>query len=246
MENKILKSITNNEIKFLRKLLKNNREENFFVIENYHLVYEALKTNLIEEIYEIENKNEFPNSIKIASSLFHRISNLVNPEGVLALCKKPKNNVIGKKIVFLDNVQDPGNIGTILRNTIAFNFDSVFTNVNIFNDKIVRSSQGAIFKVNVNKINNSYKDLHNLKLKGYKIYLTSLEKNSLNFNLLPYKKGEKVVLVLGNEGQGVSKELYELADEKIYIPIKFESLNVAVASGIFLNYFYTKELENEK
>ncbi|WP_029512632.1 TrmH family RNA methyltransferase [Mycoplasmopsis iners] len=236
MRNNLISSVQNDKVKKLKAIKRDNKSE-FFLVENYHLVEEALKQNLVIEIYELDSKNTYSQATKITDNVLKSLTTLQNPEGVIALCHKPQKVEIGNKIVFLDNVQDPGNVGTIIRNMRAFGFDTLFTNVNVYNDKIIRSTQGALFDLNIIKIQDSYAPLKELKQKGYCLLATSLDKDSINFSQYNYKK-DKLVIILGNEGQGINKQLYELCDAKIYIPIDFESLNVAVASGIILNKIY--------
>lgn len=237
----LISSVQNAKIKYLKKIQNDNKSP-FFIVETYHLVKEALELNLVEEIYELNNKNVYENAYKITENVLNTLTNTVNPDGVVALCKKPKNNKLGSKIIFLDNVQDPGNVGTIMRNAIAFGFDTLITNVNVFNSKIIRSSQGAIFKINTIKIDESLGMIQELKKLNYHVFMTSLDKDSQDFKTIKYPK-ENIVIVFGNEGRGINQELYSFVDKKIYIPISFESLNVAVASGIVLNEIYSKQGE---
>ncbi|MEA4115354.1 RNA methyltransferase [Mycoplasma sp. 744] len=246
MPNKInnkITSVQNPTIKNLIKI-KNSKKSEYFLVENYHLVEEALKLKIVKKIFELENKNHFPEAIKISDNVFKKITDLKNPEGVIALCEKPKNFNLTNQIVFLNNVQDPGNVGTIIRTMLAYNFTTLFTNINIYNSKIIRSTQGAFFHINYfNVANNDYEILTNLKSQGYQIVISSLSKNSISYNKINYKNIEKIILVLGNEGKGIDKKIYSLADYIIYIPINFESLNVAIANGIILNEIYQQKVK---
>ncbi|MGY5139757.1 TrmH family RNA methyltransferase [Mycoplasmopsis gallinarum] len=241
MQNKLISSVQNSKIKYLKQVA-NFKYSNLFLVEGYHLVQEAFKNNLVIETFELnENQLVYPNSILITSNVLSSITNTKTPEGIVALCKITFKTELNDKIIFLDNVQDPGNIGTIIRTMKAFNFNSLIANINLLNHKIIRSTQGAIFNLNYYQYKqNDYSIIKKLKSEGYKIIGTLLDKNSQ-----PYFKNDlftgKFVLIMGNEGNGISRELQQLLDYSVYIPINFESLNVAVATGIVLNHIYQSE-----
>lgn len=241
MQNKLISSVQNPKIKYLKQVA-NFKYSNLFLVEGYHLVQEALKYNLVLETFELnENQLVYPNSTLITSNVLSSITNTKTPEGIVALCKIAFKTELNDKIIFLDNVQDPGNIGTIIRTMKAFNFNSLIANINLLNHKIIRSTQGAIFNLNYYQYKqNDYSIIKKLKSEGYKIIGTLLDKNSQ-----PYFKNDlftgKFVLIMGNEGNGISPELQQLLDYSVYIPINFESLNVAVATGIVLNHIYQSE-----
>ncbi|OAB48790.1 TrmH family RNA methyltransferase [Mycoplasmopsis gallinarum] len=241
MQNKLISSVQNPKIKYLKQVA-NFKYSNLFLVEGYHLVQEAFKNNLVIETFELnENQLVYPNSTLITSNVLTSITNTKTPEGIVALCKISFKTELNDKIIFLDNVQDPGNIGTIIRTMKAFNFNSLIANINLLNHKIIRSTQGAIFDLNYYQYKqNDYLIIKKLKSEGYKIIGTLLDKNSQ-----PYFKNDlftgKFVLIMGNEGNGISHELQQLLDYSVYIPIDFESLNVAVATGIVLNHIYQSE-----
>ena len=142
------------------------------------------------------------------------------------------------KVLVLDNLQDPGNVGTLLRSALAFNYNQVFisdASVDLYNDKVIRASQGAIFKINIKRdsLENIY---HFLKDERFKIYVTALNNNSVY--LEEVKQSKKMALVLGNEGNGVSEISKKNADEivKIHMSSKIDSLNVSVAGSIAMYY----------
>ncbi|MBU4690474.1 RNA methyltransferase [Mycoplasma sp. ES3157-GEN-MYC] len=229
---KLISSVANQLIKDIKKILKGDK--NLFIIEGKNFIQEALKNEgTVIQILELENQNNFDNSTKITINVLNSITQTKHPEGCVAICKKPDLKKIGSNIVFCDNVQDPGNVGTIIRTAIAFGYDTIFTNINPYNPKILRSTQGAIFKINIIQYSEAENELINLS-KTHKIFMSSLNDDSVDFNTVKYPSQNKVV-VLGNEGHGITNNLYKYANKKIYIPIKFESLNVAVAAGIILN-----------
>ena len=135
----------------------------------------------------------------------------------------------------MDDIQDPGNLGTIIRSSVAFDIDTILLgdkSVDLYNEKVIRSSEGMIFKKNVLRCNLHYKLLE-LKKSGYEIIGTDL-KNGTNVKAFNFPK--KVVIVMGNEGNGLSDLVNEVCDNYIYIDMnnECESLNVAVASSIIL------------
>ena len=153
---------------------------------------------------------------------------------------KEKNMKLnGKKLLVLDSIQDPGNMGTIIRSSVAFNIDTIIINdkcVDIYSDKVIRSSQGMIFKTNIIK-----EDLHSFitKIKGQiPIYGTKVTGGK---DLKTLEKISEFAIIMGNEGNGVDPKLLDLCDEYLYIPMNknCESLNVGVATSIIL-YELTK------
>jgi TrmH family RNA methyltransferase len=138
----------------------------------------------------------------------------------------------------LDNIQDPGNVGTIIRNAVAFNIDTVVLSedcVDLYNEKVLRSAQGMNFHINI-ITENLTEFIIKLKTENYYIYGTDLLSNN---ELSEIKPKDKFAIILGNEGNGVKKELLDLCDKKLYIEMNnnCESLNVGVASGIILYKF---------
>lgn len=152
---------------------------------------------------------------------------------------KPTNKI--NKTVILNNVSDPGNIGTILRSALAFEFDTVIIeNIDIYNPKIIRSSLGAIFSnLNIISTSNLEEILKDLKAQNFKLYYTLLDVNAKKLNEVSFDN-EKIAVVVGNEANGIDKNLIKYANEKVYIPIAFESLNVASALAIILNKIRNK------
>ena len=141
------------------------------------------------------------------------------------------------KILILDSVQDPGNVGTIIRSSVAFNIDTIVINekcADIYSDKVIRASQGMIFSSNIIKEN--LEEFVKYIKKTHKVFATKVDGGK---PLKDIEKTEKFVIIMGSEGSGVSKELLESADEYLYIPMnrKCESLNVAVATSIILYNF---------
>lgn len=235
----LITSLENNKIKEIIKLnsSKYRKETSLFVVEGYHLVEEAYKSNLLTEVFILDGKDiQFEvEKTYVTESVMKKITSLESYSEVIGICKMKEDNIVGSHILMLDNIQDPGNLGTIIRSAVAFNIGTIILSedtVDLYNSKVIRSSQGMLFHVNIVK-----KDLINaindLKESGYKIYSTDVE-NGIEINNV--KNVDKYVIIIGNEGNGVKKEILSLSDEKIYIKMnnKCESLNAGVAASIIL------------
>jgi TrmH family RNA methyltransferase len=164
-----------------------------------------------------------------------KLSSLDNVPTHLAVCKKITPRDIQGNVLILDGVQDPGNLGTIIRSCVAFNINNlVLSNetVDLYNSKVIRSTQGMIFNINIIR-DDLEKVINNLKDNNYTIYGT----NVINgIDVKDVKNNEKYAIILGNEGNGISNEINDLVDKNIYIKMndKCESLNVAVSGSIIL------------
>ena len=235
----MIKAITskdNGRIKFASSLKeKKYREENkMFLAETKKALEMALKANRVSEVFTTEYLDipeEIPQYL-VSEELLKRISNNVNPEGVVFIAKMDDSEVkSANKILYLDEITDPGNMGTLIRTALAFSYDLVIVSdncVSIYNEKVVNSSKGAIFNIPVRKVKLS-------KYKGsHQIIVSMLSKKAINLDEVEVK--DKFVLVLGNESRGVGSETRQLADIEVIIPINnIDSLNVSVAGGILMN-----------
>lgn len=225
-------SVNNNKIKYLKRLQqkKYRDKESLFLIEGEHLINEAYKTGYLEEILTVNEKDLNTKINYVTPQIISYLSTLDN-SSIIGVCKKKNDTLKGNKIVLLDNIQDPGNLGTIIRSCVAFNIDTLILNncVDMYNSKVLRATQGLIFHLN---IINDY-DIRQLKKMGYKIYGTKVTDGK---DLKTIAKTSKFVIIMGNEGKGISKQMSELCDEFIYIGMnpKCESLNVGVATSIIL------------
>ena len=142
--------------------------------------------------------------------------------------------------MILNKINDPGNLGTIIRTANSFNIKNIIVEgVDIYNPKVIRATQGAIFNMNIFNVNDLKKEILELKKQNYKIVGSLLDKNSIDYRNLKLDK-EKFALVLGNEANGIEKNIIELLDYKVYIPIEFDSLNVAIAAAILMAKYYDK------
>lgn len=233
-------SSTNNEfIKDIKKLNTKKQRDltDTFLIEGEHLVIEALKKDIVlfvilEEGYKFNTNQK---SITVSRNVLKYISSLDNPQPVMAVCKKKTRDDIGSKILILDSIQDPGNLGTIIRSCVAFNVDTLILNeacVDLYNPKVLRASQGMVFHLNI--ITTDIKEtIIKLQRDGYDIIGTDVS-NGVSVDTLD--KNQKMAIIMGNEGNGISFDIKKLVNKNIYIPMaeNCESLNVGVAASIIL------------
>lgn len=229
----MIESLENSKIKFLLKLKlsKYRRSEQKFICEGAHLVQEARQAGILLEAYSIEDKEGY---IQITSTIMKKICNTDTIVSEIGLCKIAYSTNVTDKILILDGIQDPGNMGSLMRSACAFGFQTLFIgtgSVDLFNDKVIRASQGAIFKLNFQFGN----PVDFVKQIPHKIYTTNVVRG---VPLSDIKKEKKVAVILGNEGNGVSKEIQNLELDAIYIPMQqTESLNVAIAGSIIMYEF---------
>lgn len=227
----IITSLDNPKIKYLASLskAKERKQEQKFIVEGKHLVDEAKKQNVLIEAYSIEEKEGY---IQVSPSVMKKITNTNTLVSEIGLCKMLDKKELSNKLLLLDGVQDPGNMGALMRSAKAFGFDTIVLGngcVDIYNDKVIRSSQGAIFKLN---FINAYLPDFIKSLKEYSVYGTNVVHG---ISLENVKKSQKMAIVLGNEGNGISKEVFDVIEKNIYIPMDdTESLNVSVAAGIIM------------
>lgn len=239
----VINSTDNFKIKELKKLHnKKNRDiSNQFLIEGEHLVIEAFKGGLLQELI-IEESYNVDIDIKktyVSKKVISYLSLLESPSKVIGICnKKKETDEYGDKVLVLENIQDPGNLGTIIRSAYAFNVTTVVISedtVDLYNEKVLRSSQGMFFKINVIR-KNIEQLLIELRKKGYQIYGTDVIKG-VYLNKLENRN--KSVIIIGNEGQGIKEKTKELCDEIILIKMNedCESLNASVAASIIMYEF---------
>ena len=228
-------------IKYYKKLREKKYilEEGKYIVEGEHLVEEAYKAGVLEEVlctYE-NNVYDVPSNILSIQDL-KNISLLKSVPDIMGVVRyKDSNNICGKRIVILDNVQDPGNVGTIVRSALAFNVDTVVLSedsVSLYNDKMIRASEGTIFHMNVVRMNLS-EAIKLIQEKGIKVYYADMNGNLI----LDECYLEEYAIVLGSEGQGISDYVKSVSDDSISIPISSncESLNVSVTGGIIMYKF---------
>ena len=240
MKNNLL---SKNQILHIKKLMQKKYRYQYqeFIIEGLHLIEEALKHPKIIKYIVTSDVNFQHKNVPVLITSYENICKLSttkSPQPYIGICNFIQNNHLYEKdfILLLDNINDPGNLGTIIRTAHAFGVkDIILKGVDIYNPKIVRSTQGAIFNINIVNNVNLIETVTKLKNDGFKI-IGSLLKDSIDYNKVEIKD-KKLVLILGNESHGINQDLINLLDYKVYIPIKFESLNVAIACGILLSKY---------
>ena len=248
-----IESKDNNLFKNIKKL-KERRfrdKEGLFILEGLRLIEEAIKANMeIEQIiiskdYEekfkellLKNHNLNKKIYFLANNLFMQIASTENPQGIIAVVKKKnnKNTLNGDFYLICDKVQDPGNLGTIIRTAHAAGVNGIILTkgtVDIYNDKTIRSTMGSIFYIPILYDDENYSIIRSLKEDGFSLVATSLAESK---NFFEEDLKGKTILAVGNEGNGISDELFELADKKVKIPMPggAESLNVSIATSIIL------------
>ena len=227
-----ISSKDNSLIKHIKRLKEKKYRDEYgeYIIEGLKLIKEAIQENA-------DRKH-----------IFKLLSDVENPQGVLAVIGKPNKetdiNLNEDIILALDDIQDPGNLGTILRTADSVGLKQILVSkgtADSYNPKVVRSTMGAIFRVKVIECEILKDVLKDLQSKEYKVMTTSLKAKETIYET-DYKKK---IIVIGNEANGVSKEILNLADEKVIIPMlgKTESLNVSVATGVILYEYVRQKLQ---
>jgi RNA methyltransferase, TrmH family len=243
---KYIESVKNPKVKAWKKLLtkKERDQSGTYLIEGFHLVEEALNEQIVLEV--IINQNiEIPTHLNlegmdviyVKDDVMKVICDTETPQGIAAVCEQKTASMNGKrleKLLLLDRVQDPGNLGTMIRTADAAGMDAVILGegcADPYNPKVVRATQGSLFHLPIIKVNLS-EFIDGLKIP---VYGTALE-GGIPFEQVD--KSEKFALLMGNEGQGVSKDLLANTTKNLYIPIygRSESLNVGIAAGILMYY----------
>ena len=231
-------SSTNNDfIKSIKKLNEKKYRDNTntFLVEGEHLVLEAIKNNLVKYVIVRSDFDfDYDNKIIVTDKVLKYISNLNTPSGIMAVCNKLESKELGSRIIVLDNIQDPGNLGTIIRSSVAFNFDTIVISndsVDVYNSKVIRATQGMLFNVNI-VVTDITSFLNDIKT-DYKIIGTDVVGGK---NVSDFKNLKKFAIIMGNEGQGMSNDTKELCSDFVYIPMSkdCESLNVGVAASIIM------------
>lgn len=245
----------NNElIKNVKKLLSSSKErraQGLFVLEGARLVFDVLNsfykikyffitpdaydkyTEQSDELIQLSQYSYF-----ISEDVAEKLGDTKNAQGVFAVCAVESSNAfINKsdaKLIALDNVQDPGNLGTIVRTAEALGIDGVIVGggCDIYNPKVLRASMGSMLRMNITLTDNLADSLNGLKQKGLMVCGTSPDHNAKNITKLDFSNGG--VCVIGNEANGISNEIKNICDMLITIPMlgRAESLNAAVAASI--------------
>lgn len=232
----MIESVNNEKIKYYAKLNQKKYRDKLglFIIEGEHLVEEAKKKDLVEVIYSLDERTD---AIQVSENVMVKLSGLNTIPRILSIVKMPEVSEVEGNVLILDDIQDPGNLGTIIRSAVAFGVKTIVAShntVDFYNLKTIRSSEGMLFNVNLIK-DDLEKFILNIK-DEYCIYNTNVVKGS---DVSKIKINKPYALIMGNEGSGVKENIQNLADENVYIPMNktCESLNVAMATSIILYEF---------
>ena len=235
----MITSMQNKTVKELLKLKQKKYRKDYYLVETNHLVEEAIKAKQTDLIISTEPVDLGVENLVVSKEIMEKLAFTKTPQPIMARCfiQKDKKLVDGKRYLILDYLQDPGNIGTLIRTALAFSIDQVILSnncVDLYNDKLLRSMQGANFHISC-----IYDDLKTvistLKKNNVKIIGSALENGQ---DIKQIKISEKMAFIVGNEGNGMNKDILQECDYVGYIPINtIESLNVAIAGSIMMYHF---------
>ncbi|CAM4160806.1 TrmH family RNA methyltransferase [Lacicoccus alkaliphilus] len=243
MVREVITSKDNTRIKNLRKLHKRKERSRtgMFLIDGEHLVEEAVAAGqrihylIAEADYTFTFDASDFEVVYVSAPVLKSLSQLEAPQGVMAALTYVPPEVSGDKVLVLDDVQDPGNLGSLIRTADAFGFDRVVVSrgtVDPFSDKVLRSAQGSTFHISIEVADagGAIREFDGMTIG------TSLRDAEF---LDEVPQPDRLLVVLGNEGRGVSGELLGFVDRtvKIHMPGRSESLNVAIAGGILMHHF---------
>ena len=235
-------SVNNEQIKYIYSLLnKKNRIKNKeYIIEGYHLVEMAYQANLLKIILSTDKNelNKYSNikTLLVNDNIIKKLSTTITPQNIIGVATIRDNQFIeANRYIIIDNLQDPGNLGTIIRTAISLGVKDILISkdsVDCYNEKVIRATQGAIFKANIyiDDLNYIYELL---KLRNIPIITTDLKAQTDLKNL---QRFDKFGLVVGSEARGISDISKKYADVSVVIPLKndMESLNASIALSIVL------------
>ena len=240
----IITSKANSVVKNAKKLHQKKYRKSAYLIEGWHLFEEAVQAGVtIEKIFALENYLDqlaaFPQTVWVSEDILLDLADSQTPQGIVAVVQKEEveqTDFSQGKFLFLEDVQDPGNVGTIIRTADAAGFTGVIVSeksADVYSLKTLRSMQGSHFHLPIYRMS-SQRLLEEAKEAAIPVLATTLSKDSVDYREL--SSIETFVLVMGNEGQGISPLMAESADQLVHISMKgqAESLNVAVAAGILI------------
>lgn len=234
----LITSLNNDKVKELVKLKdKKYRDINdLFFVEGKDLCDSAYENGLLRELYILDGYDNIYDGIPytyVSAEVMKKISDLGSVSEYYGVCSKMVEGDIGNRILILDDIQDPGNLGTIVRSAVAFNFDTIVLSrgtVDLYNPKVVRSAKGMLFKTNV-----IIRDIVSFikEIDDYQIYGTDVNEG---INIKKETIPEKIAIVIGNEGKGISDEVRTLCQKFIYLDMnsECESLNAGVSASIIM------------
>lgn len=243
---KVIQSVQNEFIKSLDKLndkkIRNSKKQ--FLVEGYHLVNEAYQHHRLEMVLSINEedfkKYENVEHFLVNDAIIKKLTKTMNPQGIIGVVKMPTFDLVDLtkddiKLVLLESINDPGNLGSIMRTAAALGYDAIYMStdtVDIYNEKALRATQGAIFKIPF-----YYVHLDSLIIKLKENNIKCLGTNLKNaISIENAERQSKYSICFGNEARGMSEELSKMMDDNIIIPManKVESLNVLSASSIVM------------
>ena len=235
----MITSLDNKQVKSWYKLhQKKYRLDNYLILDE-NIVLDAYNNNYLETlIYTNDKPFEFDNAYEVSKEVLNKISKNRNIN-YLGIGKKINENIsYCERILILDNLQDPLNIGRIMECCDIFGFKDIILSLNcadIYNEKCLEASKGSIYKLNILRTD-LFEIIKELKEKNYKIYATGLTNNTKN--IYQINNDDKMAFILGNEGSGVRKEIMDISDEIIKIDMaNIDSLNVGMAGAIIMHKF---------
>ena len=253
----IISSKSNANIKYAKKLLTSaafRSNENAFLVEGIRLCGEALKSGIkfkmifFTEKCQSRNPQEIedlcadsPKSYIVGEDIIKLISDTDTPQGIVGVCEmmcNEENVVNSDKLVLLENIQNPSNLGSIFRSCDALGIKEVVISADscdIYNPKVLRGSMGAVFRLNIRIVQNFADIVSKMRNDGYDVYATVPSHEAEILGSTSFF-GEKCAVVFGNEGNGITPKTISLCTKKLTIPMSAnaESLNVSVAAGIVI------------
>lgn len=258
----IISSTANATIKYVKSLKqkKFRGEYQAFFVEGLRFSMEALQSGwdiqwvlMTEEFFKEHGKEPLlqafaQKSIQVTEKILKELSETEHPQGILTVVSMQKTQTpdyAGKRLLLLDCLQDPGNMGTIIRTADAFAFDGILVSegcVDVYNGKVLRATMGSIFHIPIWQVKTSLEAVEGLKAAGYSVYATHLQGENMASE---QNTEDKIALIIGNEGKGIAPEVAQAADKWVKIPMpgRAESLNASVAAAIFM---YTMMNEERK
>lgn len=240
----MITSKENTKYKLWLKLSKKKyrQKEQLFLIEGEHLVIEAKKAGVLVDVllcegttFEIDSPTTY-----IAKPLFEKLASTVTSTGIMAVCCMQEGDIKKhNRLLLVDGIQDPGNLGTLIRSALAFGFDGLVMSedtVDIYNEKVVRSTQGALFNLPLSR-KNLIDYVIELQKLDVIVYATTLSDDALLMREV--QSTEQMAFIVGNEGSGIRESLIATCDGNVIIEMtpQVESLNVGVAGSILMHYF---------
>ena len=241
----VITSVNNEKVKYWNSLKdkKFRDKERRFLIEGNHLIKEAKEKGLVINTISINDNNA---DFLVTKEIMKKISDQKSISDNAAIVRYIPEQKISGNVLILDDIQDPGNLGTLIRSSIAFGFDNIILSdesVDLYNPKVIRATEGMIFNINVIRTN-IIEYIPKLKEMGYKVLVSDV----VSGKDIKDEICNNIALVLGNEGKGVHKNIKELCDELVNIKMDkaCESLNVGVAGSILMYEVYNGRINNSR